>query len=135
MAKVYLVTEGEYSSYHVCAAFSTEEKAKEAAALLRDGYIEEFELDPASPHPPGLRFWDVLMNGDGTVVHARMQSVDLATQTKENACPWSERGKWSFDIWAKDEGHAIKIANERRIQMLASGDWMMTWEEWRNKRV
>jgi hypothetical protein len=27
------------------------------------------------------------------------------------------------DIWAKDETHAIKIANEHRTRMIASGEW------------
>ena len=28
-----------------------------------------------------------------------------------------------FSIWAKDEKHAIKIANERRVQLIANNEW------------
>ena len=134
MAKVYLVTEGCYSDYHICGAFSTEAKAKEAAALLTEGDIEELEIDPVSPHPPGLTFWFVEMQRDGAVSHARQQSVSLTDKTIENDAPLSTGESWRLNMWAKDKGHAVKIANERRIQMLASGDWQMTWEEWLAKR-
>jgi len=29
----------------------------------------------------------------------------------------------TFYIWAKDEMHAVKIANERRVQLIASNQW------------
>lgn len=44
--KVWLVTAGDYSDYHVVGVFSTEEKAKAYAALTLDSDVEESELDP-----------------------------------------------------------------------------------------
>ena len=32
-------------------------------------------------------------------------------------------GKIDFFVWATDEKHAVKIANERRTQFLASNKW------------
>ena len=46
--KVYLVTEGCYSDYHIEAAFSTKEKAEELVEAMgrhSSAGIEEFELD------------------------------------------------------------------------------------------
>lgn len=134
MGKVYLVTEGWYSDYHICGVFSSEEKAKEAMALLSDGEMEEFELDPVSPHPPGMTFWFVEMQRDGAACEARRISVSLADKTAEESAPLSGGKSWRFTMWARDREHAVKIANERRIQMLASGEWAMTWEEWVRKR-
>lgn len=135
MAKVYLVTEGCYSDYRICGAFSTEAKAKEAMALLFNGDVEEFELDPVSPHPPGMTFWFVEMLRDGTVSTAHQQSVSLTDKASEYDAPLLKGESWRLNMWAKDKDHAVKIANERRIQMLASGDWALTWEEWLKKRA
>ena len=47
MDKVYIVTEGEYSDYHVCGVFTSREKAEK----FRDTFccndtIEEYNLNP-----------------------------------------------------------------------------------------
>lgn len=54
MSKIYVVTEGEYSDYHIEACFSTKEKAQEYiknAKKVNESYyydIEEWELDSNS---------------------------------------------------------------------------------------
>lgn len=51
MSKVYIVTEGEYSDYHIEAVFSTRENAekfiaaRDTAYYLGDYEIEELDLD------------------------------------------------------------------------------------------
>lgn len=49
MSKVYVITCGEYSDYHICAVCSTRERAEELRPLYSDRYdiaeIEEFEMD------------------------------------------------------------------------------------------
>jgi hypothetical protein len=49
----------------------------------------------------------------------------------EEARPYGDGVRVSFDVWAKDESHAVKIANERRVQLIASGQWEADWEAWR----
>jgi hypothetical protein len=34
---------------------------------------------------------------------------------------WFE--EYELDAWAKDKNHAAKIANEKRAQLIASGEW------------
>jgi hypothetical protein len=134
MAKVYLVSEGSYSDYHICGVFSTEEKARAAMELLADGDMEEFELDPVSPHPPGMKYWSVQMHADGNVASLRQDSVSIDSPVNNREAPYGKEAYWYFGVWARDREHAVKIANERRIQMLASGEWNTTWEEWVKKR-
>mgnify|MGYP007012632358 CR=1 FL=1 len=44
--KIYIVTEGEYSDYHICAVFATREKAEEYVQSKGTDYkIKEHDLD------------------------------------------------------------------------------------------
>ena len=43
--KVYIVTDGEYSDYHIEAVFTDEKKAKQYAAIHHCNSIEEYEAD------------------------------------------------------------------------------------------
>ena len=46
MAKIFIVTSGEYSDYHIDAAFSTREKAEEYVDIYGPDYmIKEYEVD------------------------------------------------------------------------------------------
>lgn len=82
MGKVWLVSSGSYSDYGINAAFSTEEKANEAAALWnkRKGYndeyyVEDYDLDPAL-YPAGdpgkvMGFWvSIALNGGRTTTYS-----------------------------------------------------------------
>lgn len=43
--KVYIVTDGEYSGYHIKAVFTDEKKAKQYAAIHKCDTIEEYEAN------------------------------------------------------------------------------------------
>ena len=43
--KIYVVTSGEYSSYHIDAVFTDEESAWKYASLDLDRFVEEYETD------------------------------------------------------------------------------------------
>lgn len=45
MKRVYIVTHGEYSDYHICAVFENKEKANAYQCCHPNTYIEEWELD------------------------------------------------------------------------------------------
>ena len=45
MNKVYIVTEGSYSDYHIVAVFSDEKKAKLYSLTLDDAGVEEYDVD------------------------------------------------------------------------------------------
>lgn len=52
MSKVYVITKGEYSSYHICAVTLEKDKAEMLAKLFSDSMdtaeIEEFDTDVVS---------------------------------------------------------------------------------------
>lgn len=56
MAKVYIVTDGEYSDYHIEKVFST----REAAEAYTNGFavIEEWDLDAPEPGKCLRRYWE-----------------------------------------------------------------------------
>lgn len=119
--KVYLVTAGEYSDYHVCAVCSTEQKAQEAVMLFEESEYFDLEVDKLPEHPPGLIAYSVTMDEKGDCQEQpRIQNSDSFEET----C-WKsyEEGMFVFLVWAKDAQHAVKIANEKRTQKIALNQW------------
>ncbi len=132
MAKVYLVTEGSYSDYHVVAAFSTYELAA-AFNAWRDGdaEIEEYELDVDRPlMREGHHAYRVWMWRDGGS-ETMCWSPDKPVPTEYGFHYSLREGKGRdhhehelvLTVTAKSEEHAVKIANETRTQLIANGQW------------
>lgn len=118
MAKVYLVTHGEYSDYKVLAIFSTEAKAQ--AFIDRFcGDIEEWEVDEADPLLNSKHdLYYIRMAADGRVMQVgRME--DEFRQDGLHPSQWGD--SLAGHLWAKNEEHAIKQANDYRAAMLADG--------------
>lgn len=126
--KIYLVTQGEYSDYCVVGAFSTKEKAQkfigenEGSGYSYDSkMIEEFEIDAGeAQRAAGLSYWQVSMDKAGSVTgldnnQHEGPEADYFVGTHGEILVAS--------MWARDEKHAIKIANERRLQLIALNNW------------
>lgn len=126
MPTSYVVTAGGYSDYHICGVYSNREKAEYAAQLFRGG-VEEFEIDSYPEHPHGMLRFFVRMK------HGGESMVGQSDPTGEECSPY-EAHRFSADywtgvqelwmhVWAKDEQHAVKIANEKRGQLIAGDQW------------
>lgn len=128
---LYVLTSGEYSSYHINGIFSTLEKAEYAKRLLCACDIEEWELDELPDHPPGLLHFWVRMDMDGN-------NLCYGQDANFSAPDW-EPGRYrkyiAFHMWAKDQQHAIKIANERRIALLASCQLTDDWKVFEARKI
>lgn len=114
---VYIVSTGCYSDWSIVAICSSEEKAKDVMALYPKSdlnEIETWELD-AHGNRPGQRIWQVRMNPEGET-----SWVEPCPHLHEDYISSPER---CFHMFAKDKTHAVKIANERRIQLLAENKW------------
>lgn len=140
MATVYLVTDGDYSDYHVLGVYSAKDKAEHAAKLyaVGDNRIEEYELDEMPDAPPGMFRWQVDMDRGGNTIYTRHITVIVGyndsdwrpgpgTGRRENR---KDSEYISFFVWARDESHAVKVANERRTRLIADGEWTTNWGAW-----
>lgn len=139
---IYIVTDGEYSDYQIVAVFDDEALAE--AFRQHFGYehgLEEFTLNPATREVrEGVTVYEVHMAKDGDV-RGPVKSggyFDLpATEVsiwgydhrsnQWTSIPYMRKHEWWNTLfvrcWAKDERHAIKIANEKRAEWLALGKW------------
>lgn len=138
MKSVWVIEQGSYSDYHVAGVFSSKKNAELILSKMTGTYetpsIAQWDLDPAVEEiNAGLMTWNVRMLRDGTVEHCEeygMTSYGLASDLslwRRSQAP-AYRGKGIEDclsgtVWAKDGEHAIKIANERRAQMIAENKW------------
>jgi len=131
---IYVVTAGDYSDYGICGVYSTKAKAKRARELFTDQWgrarIEEYELDKDHGIPDGMLPWTVRMLKDGEVMECDRASVD---DTMRHWVPYGDDETVCFDMLAKDQTHAVKIANERRAGLIASGLWTTDVDEWRER--
>jgi hypothetical protein len=141
MDKVWIIEQGSYSDYRVVGIFSTEQKAQQVCDWInsRQTYGDKAEvtwrcLDPAIELlNSGLSQWRVQMLRDGST--ERVEQQDDTYDLEGSAHIWDRprapfyAGKGGVQaalvakVWARDSDHAIKIANERRVQMIASGEW------------
>lgn len=88
MAKVYVITCGEYSDYHICAVCSTRERAEELRPLYSDRYdiaeIEEFEMDQGPANAESrIAVYMVDINRwveQGVVTDSKLQKIGLSSE-------------------------------------------------------
>ena len=120
---VYLVSDGEYSDYSILGIYSTKEKAEEALALYAAKYIEEWEIDVLPPHPPGELRWIVNVQDSGNILSVEPASAEEKYVAFKSFRKWLEPDTRILILWARDKDHAIKIASEKRREMIVSGEW------------
>lgn len=136
---VYAVNSGSYSDYRIDAIFTTRKKARDFMKAVPSGDyndIAEFELDPPTVDliKRGYSIWVVHMLRDGNTEKINRFENDTYNVSTIGHFLWKRseapafKGKGVKDIlvskvWAKTENQAVKIANEQRIQMIASGEW------------
>jgi hypothetical protein len=137
MTTIYIVTDGDYSDYHICGVYSTKKLAKKAQELHMASSIEEYEIDAMEDCPAGMLPWSVRMGADGRTHWEGKTGVERERityfKTQNEWAPYGDGQAVCFRMFAKDETHAIKIANERRAQLIASGEWTTNWEEWQKR--
>lgn len=118
MVKVFVVTQGSYSDYHIEAIFSTKELAEESG----QGDINEWELDP--PKGGWIIGIIVRMQKDGNVSEFWEERSDTDSNN-----PYVGFHRYDVDgnlVWSvktDDKERAIKVVNEKRIQILAMDIW------------
>lgn len=123
---VYILTEGSYSDYCIRAVFSTKEKALAAIALfggvLDESDIEEWVMD-AIPED-GRKPYFVRLSADGYMTEIQVVSSMFMMKggSRCNLVPGGPyAGQYNCWAYARDEAHAVKVAAEKRREMIALG--------------
>jgi hypothetical protein len=123
--KIYIVTSGEYSDYHIEAVFSTKELAEsyiedttsEDNRFYDDPTIEIYEIDGYSDMKKrGYKLYYVSMEKDGSVYS--INETDWCPHQDELCI--NRFNRLTAMVKAKSEKHAIKIVNERRAYLIAN---------------
>ena len=136
---VYAVWSGCYSDKEVVAVFSTQEKAQayidecaqpceDYCERLDDPWIVPYTLDAEVPPSAGHARYLVKMGADGDVIEvtAEHHGGGPIRRCGDAAPRWIVyRDHPAFMltvVWARDETHAVKVANERRVMSIARGE-------------
>ena len=132
MNKVFVVTSGEYSDYGIDAIFSTRELAQNFIdAFKADKWhemdIEEWDLDPNEKHLKQNRkpyFLRINKEGKVTDLEVADSSYGFKQDIPEAEISYTANLEWmNISCFADDENHAVKIAGEKRSQILAANLW------------
>jgi len=126
MSVIYVVTEGEYSDYHIVGLYSSEETAAAAAQKCDGGRVEEYELDGnADLVARGYWVYSVVMDIDGNTAQVYEYGAPGSVSSEGYICKWhsDETLHLSAKVCAKSKEHAVKIANDKRAQIIALGNW------------
>lgn len=118
--KIYVVTQGEYSDYHIITATLSKRRAEEIAKRFSNDYygsvpeIEEFEDSDVFLRP----CWCVYFQSDGEIVYVRKASEHYDYE-KIGKYQQYRDGSGAINLIADDEKTAVKIASEKRAEYLA----------------
>ena len=120
MAKVYVITAGEYSDYHICAVTLDPDNAEWLRKFYnKDSYtgafIEEYNTETAPERfKQGEKRWRVSFDyrGDEEFCQEWCDNIGEYISMRTDGTVFAY-------VWAKDKESAIKIAAERRAKYLA----------------
>lgn len=133
--EVYIVTHGEYSDYGILAVFLDRTLAEEYIAQNR-GDIEVWQVG-SQMLPAGFRCYAVTMDEAGDTDGVTTVPIDEQRQDyNEHDYPLCPNGFSRILEQSLHTGHrtfhvttdmgeqgAIKVANERRVQLIAMNQW------------
>lgn len=121
---VYIVTEGDYSDYHIEAVFQSREQAVAYVEkhIGRSWYpfrIEEYEMDASAPRTDKQMYevtyingrWTIEPTDDALYAEPRFREVESWVDDKQYVC--------YMTVFAKDKEHALKIASDEFARLKA----------------
>lgn len=132
MDRVFVVTSGEYSDYGIEAIYTDRALAEAYIKGRKEEYsppeIEEWRLDVGAEFlNMGYHSYRVRMDRDGNSPEFGRGVVLNCPETNDSISLDTDNYFWPqealFHVWAKSPEHAVKIANEHRVQMIANGEW------------
>ena len=127
MAKIYIVTSGEYSDYNIEAVFSTREKAEEYIQQHGTHYrIEPHGVDEEVKKNNNIWWVDMRLDNfelqDCGISYSTNNYTDKDKDIFKYIDGWNKKGVIRQYIEADCMDRAIKIASERMAQIKANKD-------------
>lgn len=124
--KVYAITAGEYSDYHIVAITDDKEKAEALADLINkqadddDAYVEEYDtkdVDIAVAHPNRKYFRVRAHAYNNWIIRCDEIDLDDYLQCRDQCHYIVDKGnsfnnEWYFYCSARGQDHAIKKATD-----------------------
>ena len=107
---VWIVTEGEYSDYHICAVFNNKELAK--AFSDEQHNIERWTLNKENRN---TTYYEVVLDGDGEIINTERKSGNLRGAVGDwlAEIKMSEDKHWESSRWdGKVYGRSTKSIQE-----------------------
>lgn len=120
--KVYVITKGEYSDYHICAVATDYEKACILQKRFSDKYdtaeIEEFDTEDFNDIYAKKILYSVRFDSNGTVTNVYERDIDCF-DPKDNPVQMCWGKEVLVYVFAFDKESAVKIAAEKRAMELS----------------
>ena len=123
--KVYVITKGQYSDYHICAVVTDCKKAQilreKFSDKIDDAKIEEFDTENHNDIFAGKNLYCIYFGKNGNVTNVFVNELDYFNP-KDNLVKIFRDCIVQVNVFAFDEASAIKIAAEKRaIELAKSG--------------
>lgn len=119
--KVYVITKGSYSAYHICAVATDYEKAfilqKKFSAKYDTAEIEEFDTEDFNDIFAEKNLYNVWFGSNGNMVQVFEEDMDYF-DPKNNPVRVLKSGMIAVYVFAFDKESAVKIAAEKRAMEL-----------------
>lgn len=123
--KVYVITKGQYSDYHICAVVTDFKKAQilreKFSDKIDDAKIEEFDTENFNDIFAGKNLYCIYFGKNGNVTSVFVNELDYF-DPKDNLVKIFRDCIVRVNVFAFDAASAIKIAVEKRaIELAKSG--------------
>jgi hypothetical protein len=137
---IWVIEQGDYSDYRVVGVYDSKEKAEKVSDAINKGdtygqaTVAKWNMNPGFDDiNAGMKMFLCLMLKDGTV--ERCEPTEIRSYQIDGDCKIWRRSQapaykntgvedcLNATVWATDEKHAVKIVNEKRLQMLALNRW------------
>lgn len=130
MKKIYVVVSGEYSDFGINAIFTTKELAELyiSAFSQKDRYeeliIQEWNIDPYELElKQNRKPFRIIMDKEGNTINIDYETSDFSLMPERLIeFQWGTKNM-ICRCFADNKKHAVKIANEKRVQILAINKW------------
>lgn len=112
--KIYVITQGIYSDYHICGVATTKEKAEMMQKFFSTDYdkaeIETYDTDTYEPIGAKFKPFCVVFDKDYNYSFIECVPHERISSNIEFYKVIMNHNYYHINVWAEDEHHARKIA-------------------------